>query len=124
MTDTNILTIRGRLTRDAESKFTSGGLAITTFSLAVNRSIKKGESWENEASFFDVKLFGKPAEWNKDLKKGEGVILSGSLRQERWEKDGQIQSKVVIVAETVDRLAPRQAKEAAKGDGFTDDIPW
>jgi single-stranded DNA-binding protein len=55
------------------------------------------------------------------------VLVSGELRQERWEKDGQSHSRVVIVAETVEKLLLEKkggGKAAPSSDGFADDIPF
>ena len=60
--DLNSVVLIGRLTRDMELKYTSGGMAIGKFSLAVNRKKKSGEQWVDEASFFDVTCFGRTAE--------------------------------------------------------------
>ena len=95
--DTNNFTLIGRLTRDAEIKYTSGGLAIANFSIAVNRQIKQGEQWVDEASFFDLSLFGKRAEGlSPYLLKAQQVAVQGELKQDRWEKDGQKHSKVAF----------------------------
>ena len=61
MTDLNHVMLIGRLTRDAELKYTSGGFAISNFSIAVNRRRKNGEQWVEEANFFDITLYGKSA---------------------------------------------------------------
>ena len=85
MNDMNIVAINGRLTKDAEIKYTSGGMAIATLSLASNRSVKKNDKWEDEANFFECTMFGKSAEAVKQyLTKGQQVSISGELRQERW----------------------------------------
>jgi single-strand DNA-binding protein len=92
----------GRLTRDMEIKYTTGGMAIGNFAIAVNRRTKKGDAWQDEASFFDCKLFGKSAEGiNQYMTKGKQVAIDGTLTQERWEKDGQNHSKTVIICDTV-----------------------
>lgn len=105
MADVNQVIIIGRLTRDAELKYTSGGYAIGSFSVAVNRRRKNGDQWVEEASFFDVSLFGKSAEsLNQYLVKGKQVAVQGELRQDRWEQDGQPRSKVIIVANNVQLL--------------------
>ena len=97
MTDMNIIVINGRLTRDAELKYTNSGMAICKFSIATNRSVKKGDKWEDEANFFECTMFGKRAESiNQYLTKGQQVSISGELRQERWEKDGKQNSRVTI----------------------------
>ena len=112
MNDMNIVAINGRLTKDAELKYTSGGMAIATFSLASNRSVKKGDKWEDEANFFDCTMFGKSAEAVKQyLTKGQQVSISGELRQERWEKDGQKQSRVTIIVNHLQLVGGNQTHE-------------
>jgi single-strand DNA-binding protein len=131
MDDLNTISLVGRLTRDAELKYTHGGMAIANLSLAVNRSVKSGDGYKDEASFFDCAIFGKVAECLiKYLVKGTKVGLTGSLRQERWEKDGQKQSKVSIAVDRI-QLLDSQKKEgqtteppAETGPHFTDDIPF
>ena len=81
------------------------GTAKAVVSLAVNRSVKKGESWEDEVSFFDVTIWGKTAQNLKaSLTKGKQICVEGYLKQDRWEKDGQKQSRINIVAEKVQLL--------------------
>lgn len=105
MRDVNIVVLVGRLTRDAELKYTNSGQAICRFSVAVNRSRKQGEQWVDEASFFDVDYWGKGGEAvNQYLVKGKQVAVEGELRQDRWEQDGQSRSKVIIAASNVQLL--------------------
>jgi single-strand DNA-binding protein len=105
MRDVNIVVLVGRLTRDAELKYTNSGQAICRFSVAVNRSRKQGEQWVDEASFFDVDYWGKGGEAvNQYLVKGKQVAVEGELRQDRWEQDGQNRSKVLIAASNVQLL--------------------
>jgi single-strand DNA-binding protein len=105
MADLNHVTLIGRLTRDAELKYTPGGLAISSFSIAVNRRRKSGDQWIDEVSYFDINLYGKSAESLKQyLTKGKQVAVDGELRQDRWEKDGQNHSRIVIVANNVQLL--------------------
>jgi len=112
MNDMNIVAINGRLTKDAEIKYTSGGMAIATISLASNRSVKKNDKWEDEANFFDCTMFGKSAEAVKQyLTKGQQVSISGELRQERWEKDGQKQSRVTIIVNHLQPMGGKQTHE-------------
>ena len=102
MTDLNHVVLIGRLTRDADLKYTSGGYAISNISRAVNRSKKDGDQWVDEGSFFDINLFGKSAENLKQyLVKGKQVAIDGELRQDRWEQDGQPRSRVVVVANNI-----------------------
>ena len=101
----NTVNIIGNITKDIELRYTPNGTAVVTLSIAVNE--RRGE--EDYASFFDVIVFGKQAEnCNQYLSKGKKVGVTGRLRQERWEKDGAKRSKVVIIAERVEFLTPKQ----------------
>ena len=135
--DINNVVLCGRLTRDAETKTTTGGLAITNLSLAVNRSVKKNDQWTDEASFFDCTLFGKRGEsLSQYLTKGQQVGISGALKQDRWEKDGVKRSKVGIIVDDIQLLGSKsnseQKRESAQRPDkagldngcFEDDIPF
>ena len=134
MKDINSVVVVGRLTRDAELKYTPNGTAVLDLSVAVNRSVKRGDSWVDEASFFDVTLFGKLAEGVAQYcTKGQQIGIQGSLRQERWEKDGATHTKVKIIADTVWLLGGKRdagpvagpvGEEIPRADDFDDDIPW
>jgi single-strand DNA-binding protein len=148
MVDINRVVLIGRLTRDAELKYTSGGQAVCKFSIAVNRRRKNGEQWEDEANYFDIVLWGRQGEAiNQYLLKGKAVGLDGELRQDRWQQDGQNRSKVEIVANNVQLLGgnpggastgggqggtfqPRnsgggdQTPPPDRDDGFANDIPF
>ncbi|GHU25242.1 hypothetical protein FACS1894164_13970 [Spirochaetia bacterium] len=107
MTDLNHVVLIGRLTRDAELKYTANGLAVCKFSIAVNRARKNGEQWVDEVSFFDIVLCGRQGEAiSKYLVKGKQVAITGELRQDRWEQEGQNRSRVEIVAFNLQLLGP------------------
>jgi len=146
--DINHVVLVGRLTRDAELKSIASGQAVCKFSVAVNRSKKNGEQWEDEPNFFDVVLWGRRGEaLHQYLNKGKLVAVDGELRQDRWQQDGQNRSKVEIVANNIQLLgggsgggssggggfsggggnnshAQQQAQGAPAEDGFADDIPF
>ena len=116
MTDINAVTIIGTLCRDIDVRYTLQGAAIGNLAIAVNRDVKKGNEWVKEADFFDVKVFGKTAENLKQfLTKGKRIGLEGYLRQERWEKDGQKMSKVVINTINLQLLSPKEQSNNAGG---------
>lgn len=105
MADLNHVMLIGRLTRDAELKYTPNGFAVANISLATNRRKKSGDQWVDEVSYFDVQLFGKSAEGLKQyLTKGKQIAVDGELRQDRWEQDGQSRSRVLINANNVQLL--------------------
>ncbi len=127
MKDINITVLAGRLTRDAELRYAKSGTAVGAFSLAVNRSVKRGDKWEDEASFFDCTMFGKRAEsLQQYLVKGTQLIVSGELEQQRWEKDGQNRSKVVVIVNDVQLVGgKREAKhDDPQGPEDFDDLPF
>lgn len=102
MTDINKVMISGRITRDAELRYTNSQTAVASFTVAVNRSVKRGDQWEDEASFIDCSLWGKYAEAvSGRLVKGLKVAVSGELRQSSWEKDGQKRSRITVVADNI-----------------------
>jgi single-strand DNA-binding protein len=104
--DINMVVLVGRLVRDAELRYTSGGTAVANLSIAVNRRKKEGDSWREEASFFDIQLWGKAAEsLERYLTKGKQIAVQGELRQSRWQQDGQSRSKVSIVATNLQLLS-------------------
>ncbi|GMO50574.1 MAG: single-stranded DNA-binding protein [Treponemataceae bacterium] len=118
MSDVNRVIVIGRLTRDAELKYTQAGFAISNFSVAVNRRRKNGEQWVDEANYFDVSLFGKQAETLKPyLVKGKQIAVEGELKQDRWEQDGQPRSKVVISASNVQLLGGGQGAPGGQTGG-------
>lgn len=108
--DLNVVALTGRLTRDSELKYANSGMAIARFTLAVNRKIKDANGqWVDTADFFDCSMFGKSAEGvNQYLLKGTHVAINAELRQERWEKDGQKQSKVTLVVNQLTLLGGSQ----------------
>lgn len=120
MADVNHVILIGRLTRDAELKYTSGGMAVCKFAIAVNKRRKQGEQWVDEANFFDVVLWGRQGETlNQYLVKGKQVAVEGELHQNRWEQDGQNRSKIEINADNVQLLGggENRAETGASGTG-------
>lgn len=116
--DINTVVLVGHLTRDSEIRYTESGLAILNISLAVNRSRKQGDQYVEEVSFFNVKAFGKMAEnLQHYLVKGKQIAVTGFLKQERWEKDGQKQSMVTVGAEQIQLLGGKDANGNDNGNG-------
>ena len=144
--DLNNYSVIGRMTRDLDERafaYTSNGKARLNISIAVN----DGYGDNQYTSYFDVVVWGKTAENIKPyLGKGKQICINGRLRQDRWESNGQKNSRVVIVAETVQLLGgrdngagsggnyqqPAQQQEPAynnapahnDGGDFSEDIPF
>ncbi|MBO6105942.1 MAG: single-stranded DNA-binding protein [Methanobrevibacter sp.] len=150
MTDVNHVILIGRLTRDLGDDersfgFVANGTARANVSIAVNRSVKKGEEWVDEVNYFDVTIWGKTAENLKPyLTKGKQIAIDGYLKQDRWEKDGQKMSKITVVSNNVQLLGGKgennnsaapgsysqsenvnnQGAAPSNDGGFPEDIPF
>ena len=123
MNNLNRVIINGNLTTDCKLEYGKSGTAYGGFCIAVNRSVKKGEEWEEVPSFFEVKAFGKLFESQHPyLTKGANVTVEGSLIQERWKtKEGKNQSKIIIQSDTL-YLGPKK-KEGGNGAPKFESIP-
>ena len=107
----NIVAISGNLTRDPELRTTAGGTAVLSFGVAVNdrRQNPQTGEWEDYPNFVDVTIFGKRGSaLAQYLHKGMKVSIEGKLRYSSWEKDGQRRSKLEVIAEEIEFMAPRQ----------------
>ncbi|HRV27240.1 MAG TPA: single-stranded DNA-binding protein [Spirochaetia bacterium] len=147
MADLCIAVIIGRLTRDAELKYTSNGQPVSHFTVATSSRKKKGSEWVDESNFWDVDLWGKQAEnISQYLTKGKLVAVEGAMRQDRWEQDGQQRMKIVISANSLNFVGGNNTSQGSRpavapsqnttyqqpvsdditppGDDFTDDIPF
>lgn len=98
----------GRLTRDPEIRYgQANGIAIASYSLAVNRRFKR--DGEPDADFFNCVCFGKNAEFvEKYLAKGNKISIVGSVQNENYtNKDGQ---KVYATKIIVDEMEFAESK--------------
>jgi single-strand DNA-binding protein len=94
----NQVILMGRLVRDPEMRTTPSGKTVCSFSLAVDRSFGQDDT----ADFFNVTAWEKLGELvNQYLAKGRRCLVQGRLMQHSWEKDGQKQSRIDIIANDV-----------------------
>ena len=121
MTDINRVILVGRLTRDAELKYTASNQAVCKFSIASNRSRKNGDQWVEEVSYFDIVVWGSQGQSiEKYLQKGKMVCVDGELRQDRWQQDGQNRSKIEVVAAKVQLLGGKPDGASSPSGGESD----
>ncbi len=115
MANVNVVAISGNLGDEAVFRVGANGTQLITFDVAVNERVRDGKGeWTNRANWFRCVTFGKQAEWlDKELHRGTYVSVSGRLRQEQYEVDGQTRRAVSIIAERVDVLSPRTQGQAA-----------
>ena len=98
--DLNQVLIAGRLTRDPELKYTSGGMAYCKVGVANARHFKdKNGQRQEQTTFVDVTLWGQGAEYvGNHLRKGRAVLVEGRLQTSEWEdkQTGQKRSKLEV----------------------------
>lgn len=93
----------GRLTRDPETRYTSAGVAVSRFTLAINRTTRKDAN--SEVDFIRIVAWRKLAEiCNEYLRKGKLVAIEGRLQFSSYEKNGQKQTLAEVVAENMQML--------------------
>ena len=99
----NHITIMGRLTRDPELRRTGSGIAVASFSLAVDRDFGKNESGERETDFIDCVAWRQTGEFvSKYFAKGRMAVVSGRLQIRSWtDKDGNKRRTAEVVADNV-----------------------
>ncbi len=102
----NNVTLIGRLVRDPETRY-SGEMAVTTFTLAVDRQGK-----DKGADFIRIVSFGKTAELcEKYLAKGRQVAIQGRINTGSYEKDGQKIYTTDVIADRVKFLGSKKDNE-------------
>ena len=99
----NHIVIMGRLTRDPELRRTGSGVAVTSFSLAVDRDFGNRESGEKETDFIDCVAWRQTGEFvSKYFTKGRMAVVSGRLQIRNWtDKDGNKRRTAEVVADNV-----------------------
>jgi len=101
----NTMTVVGNLTGEPELRFTQGGAAMLTGSIADNRRYQVNGEWQEETSYINFVAWRELAEnAAASLSKGMRVIVTGRLQQRDWtDKDGNTRKSYDLV---VDEIAP------------------
>ena len=99
----NVCTIMGRMVRDPELRRTNSGVAVTSFTLAVDRDFSGKDGGEKETDFIDCTAWRGTGEFvSKYFSKGSMAIVSGRLQIRNWtDKDGNKRRSAEIVADNV-----------------------
>src|SRR5580692_3873204 len=117
----NKVILIGHLGRDAETKFTPGGAAVTKFSVATNRRWKDKESgeWKEETDWSNVTLWRSENLANY-LTKGKQVYVEGRLQTRSYEdKDGKKVYATDVVADDVILLSDRGGSGGGQRDEYS-----
>ena len=133
----NKIILIGRLTRDPELRYTSSGLAVANFTVAVDRPYKNQQG-EKETDFIRVVVWRKQAENVANyLSKGRLVAVEGSLQIRNYEgQDGGKKQSTEVLADSVQFLESKTKTVTAENPGvsnyddfqappeYTEDLPF
>lgn len=125
MPSINQVTLSGRLAQDPEFRITEGGHPRLSGRIAVNRSYRDRDGeWQQEASFFNIVVWQKLAEFNADrLSKGVPVLVSGRLRSHSWrDEQEQPHSLVEVQVRTLQVLERAAGNEIDEVDVESADV--
>ncbi|MDW0116485.1 single-stranded DNA-binding protein [Sporosarcina thermotolerans] len=115
----NRVVLVGRLTKDPELKYTQGGVAVTRFTLAVNRTFSNQQG-EREADFINCVTWRKQAENTANfLRKGSLAGIEGRIQTSSFDgQDGKRVFMTEVVADSVQFLEPRSANSEKSGAAY------
>ncbi len=115
----NKVILGGRLTADPELKQTQSGIAVVSFTIAVNRRYSKDSAQQNESDFFNVTAWRATAEFvSRYFRKGSSICITGSIQNRNWvDQEGQKHYRTDIVADEVMFVDSRSDSSAAS-DSF------
>jgi single-strand DNA-binding protein len=120
-----LITVTGNVGKDVELRFAGEKqIAVATFSMAHTPRIKKdGEFQDGETMWFKVVAFMSKAEMIADqLKKGDSVLVTGSLTQNTYtDRDGKERTALEIKADEVAILIKRASRSKQTTE---DSLPW
>lgn len=127
----NRVILIGRLTKDPELRYTPSGMAVASFTLAVNRA-RPNQQGEREADFIPIVVWQKQAENCANyIGKGSMVAVDGRMQVRTYDaKDGQRRWVTEVVAENVRFLDKRESSGSGASsignevDFTDDDIPF
>lgn len=117
----NNITIMGRLTRDPELRHTQSGIAVASFTLAVDRDYRSKDE-EKETDFIDIVAWRHTAEFAcKYFSKGRMAVVNGRLQIRQWEdKNGNKRKSAEVVANSM-YFGDSKKESGGNSGGYTQD---
>ena len=99
----NHITIMGRLTRDPEMRSTQSGVAVASFTLAVDRDFSGKDGGEKQTDFIDCTAWRHTAEFvSKYFSKGRMAVVSGRLQIDNYtDNDGNKRKAAKVIADNI-----------------------
>lgn len=114
----NRIMLIGHLGKDAETRFTTNNLAVTSFGLATTNSYKgKDGNWVNETTWHNIVSFNLTDYMKDALKKGKKFYVEGRLtKREYVDKDGIKRFVTEVISE---KMFPLEGREGGS-DSYSD----
>lgn len=111
----NKIMLIGNLGKDCETRFTTGNLSITNFTVATTYSYKdKNGNWKDETTWHNVVSFGLSDYMKENLKKGKKFYIEGRLtKRDYTDKDGNKKYFTEVISE---RLLPLESTGGVSSD--------
>ena len=109
----NKVMLIGNLGNDAETRFTTNNVSVTTFSLATTNSYKsKDGNWVNETTWHNVVSFGLSDFFKESLKKGKKFYIEGRIsKRDYTDKEGIKRYVTEVVSEQIIPLDAREGRQ-------------
>lgn len=105
----NCVTLMGRLVAEPELRHTPNDVAVTSFTIAVDRDFVKSGT-ERKADFIDIVAWRQTAEFvSKYFHKGQLIAVKGSIQTGSYEKDGVRRKIFEILADSVYFAEPKRS---------------
>ena len=113
----NQATIMGRLVKDPELRRTGSGVAVTSFTVAVDRDVAPKDGGERETDFIECVAWRGAGEFvAKHFFKGKMIVVSGRLQVRRWtDQNGNKRRNTEIVADNVYFGDSKRAEDSSNG---------
>ena len=116
----NVVLLTGNLVRDPEKTITGSGMAVTRFTIAVNRNYSKKTEGGQDADFIRITCFDKRAEFvEKYLTKGRKVGVEARVQTGSYQgKDGNTVYTTDFIANNVEFLDSKRDAEGSGGGSY------
>ena len=116
----NHIVLMGRLTRDPELRHTGSGVAVASFTLAVDHDYQSKDSGERGVDFIDIVAWRNTAEFvSKYFAKGRMAVVTGRLQIRNWtDKEGNKRRSAEVVADNV--YFGDSRKDGASNGGYAE----
>lgn len=117
----NKIMLIGNLGRDVETRFTTGNVSISSFSMATTNGYKgKDGNWVNETTWHNITVFNMSDFMKENLKKGRKVYVEGRLtKREYTDKEGIKRYSTDVISE---KIIPLESTGSGESGNYSENI--